>query len=147
MGQSHAVSALVAQRAKIAGLILDLEKQLANHRASLLHIDATLKLLDPAIKIHKIRARHRAADRSSYFDRGEISRRCKEAIRDSGPDGVSTDDVVSVALRDKGMEGDAEMRRDFFGRFYWAMLRLERDGQVDRFGFGRAKRWRVRSGG
>jgi hypothetical protein len=29
------------------------------HRAALLHLDATLKLLDPSIKPHVIRAKHR----------------------------------------------------------------------------------------
>jgi hypothetical protein len=42
MGNSYAISALVTKRGEIAGLILDLEKQLADYRASLAHIDAVL---------------------------------------------------------------------------------------------------------
>src|SRR6266851_6910973 len=50
MGNSYAISALIDKRAEIAGLILDLERQVGIHRAALLHLDATLKLLDPTIK-------------------------------------------------------------------------------------------------
>jgi hypothetical protein len=56
MGDSYAISALVTKRGEIAGLILDLEKQLADYRASLAHIDAVLKLLDPTIGPSAIRA-------------------------------------------------------------------------------------------
>ena len=71
MGDSYAISTLTTKRAKIAGLILDLEKQLADYRPSLMHIDAVLKLLDPSIKLSAIRAKGRMADRSGYFDLGE----------------------------------------------------------------------------
>jgi hypothetical protein len=145
MGNTFAITALVAQRSKISGLILDLEKELATHRASLMHLDATLKLLDPTIKIHKIRATHRAAERSGYFAPGELSQRCQEAIRDAGPDGVTVDDVVRAAMADKGLDpGDGPMRTDFIRRFHWAMGRLQRDQRIDRHGHGRGVRWRAR---
>jgi hypothetical protein len=51
MKQDHLVSALVEKRADIASLMLGLEKRLSAHRAALVHLDATLKLLDPTIKI------------------------------------------------------------------------------------------------
>lgn len=144
MGNSYAISTLVAQRAKISGLILDLEKDLANHRASLMHLDATLRLLDPAIKLHTVRAKHRAAERSSYFAPGELSERCKNAIREAGPNGVTVEDVVLIAMRDKGIEGDQALRTDFIRRFHWAMGRLLNDGRIQKFGYGRkGVRWKA----
>jgi hypothetical protein len=56
-----AAAALIDQNSKVAGLTLDTEWDLATHRAPLLPIDGTLKLLDPTIKIHAIRAKHRIA--------------------------------------------------------------------------------------
>ena len=142
-GNSYAISALVEHRAKIAGLIQDLERELAQHRASLLHLDATLKLLDPTIKIHGIRAKHRMSDRSGYFEMGELSRRCQEAIREAGEKGVSIPDLADATLRAKGLDaGDETMRRDFIRRFHWAMGRLQRDGRIDRLGHGKGVRWR-----
>lgn len=145
MTNAYAISALTTQRAKISGLTLDLEKELATHRASLLHIDATLRLLDPTIKIHRIRATHRAAERSGCFAPGEISQRCLEAVRDAGPAGVTVEDVALVALRDKGVEGDEDLRMDFVKRFHNAMSRLLGKGQIDRHGRARGVRWKARA--
>jgi hypothetical protein len=64
MGDSYAISTLTTMRAKIAGLIIDLERQRSDCRASLMHIDAVLKLLDPTIKLSAIRAKGRMVDRS-----------------------------------------------------------------------------------
>lgn len=146
MGQSYAIAALIDQRAKIAGLILDLEKELGRHRASLLHLDATLKLLDPTIKIHGIRAKHRMADRSGYFAMGELSQRCQDAIRVAGDKGITADELATACMRDKGLDaGDAPLRTDFIRRFHWALGRLQRDGRIDRLGHGRGVRWRGRA--
>jgi len=64
MGDSYAISTLTTMHAKIVGLIIDLERQLADYRASLMHIAAVLKLLDPTIKLSAIRAKGRMVDRS-----------------------------------------------------------------------------------
>jgi hypothetical protein len=141
----HAISTLIEKRAHLAGLILDLEKELGQHRASLLHLDATLRLLDPTIKIHGIRAKHRMADRSGYFEMGELSKRCQDAIREAGEAGVSIPDLAIATLRAKGLDpSDETMRRDFIRRFHWAMGRLQRDGRIDRLGHGKGVRWCAR---
>ena len=44
-----AVAALSRKRAEIAGMILDLEKQIVAHRADLLHIDNAMRLLNSPI--------------------------------------------------------------------------------------------------
>ena len=47
MAESHVVSALVAKRAEIAGVIAQTERQLGQFRADLVHLDATLRLFAP----------------------------------------------------------------------------------------------------
>lgn len=53
-----------------------------------------LKLLDPTIKLHTIRAKGRMADRSGYFDLGEISARCLDGAREAGERGISPEDLA-----------------------------------------------------
>src|ERR1700722_1262448 len=113
---SHAVAALVNKRAEIAGLILDFERQAEQHRRAILHIDATLKLLDPDIKLHAIRVKHRAAERSSYFAPGEISARCKDMLREAGERGLTADDIAVAAMSDKGIDPGDEKIRQYFQR-------------------------------
>lgn len=143
---SHAIATLIEKRAKLSGLIVDLERELAQHRASLTHLDATLKLLDPTIKLHHIRAKQPAASRSGYFNMGELSQRCKEGIREAGEQGVSAEELALKAMADKGIpEGDKELRMDFIRRFHWSLGRLQRDGRIDRLGYGRGVRWRQKA--
>lgn len=47
---SHVISALIAKRAEIAGLINDLERKIRQHRTDLAHIDRTIGLFDPTNK-------------------------------------------------------------------------------------------------
>jgi hypothetical protein len=47
MVDTHIVSALREKRAKVAGCIARLERQLDQHRADLSHIDGVLRLLLP----------------------------------------------------------------------------------------------------
>jgi hypothetical protein len=145
MKQDHLVTALVEKRAEIASLILGLEKQLGLHRASLIHIDATLKVLDPTIKIAEIRLKRPMFARSGYFAQGELSQRCHDAVRVAGTKGVSAEELASQAMREKEIDpADAKLRSDFIRRFHWAMDRLHRTQIVRRIGKGAGVRWALR---
>jgi hypothetical protein len=50
MAGSHVVSALVAKRSDVAGLIADLERKAALQRADLVHVDAVLRLYAPELE-------------------------------------------------------------------------------------------------
>lgn len=142
---SYAITALIAKRAEVAGLILDLERQAEQNRKLILHIDATLKALDPEIKLHTIRVKHRAAERSSYFAPGEIAGRCRDLLREAGARGITADDVTVKAMDDKGVgPGDEKIRRDFLKRFHWTLGRLVTNGDVVRIGYGKGVKWRLR---
>jgi hypothetical protein len=54
-GESVVVAALKRKRAEVAGIIANLEKQIAAHRADLSHIDRVLRLMDPAVEIDEAR--------------------------------------------------------------------------------------------
>jgi hypothetical protein len=47
MADPHVISALREKRAKVAGCIARLERQLDQHRADLSHIDGVLRLFEP----------------------------------------------------------------------------------------------------
>ena len=126
-------------------MILDLERQVGIHRAALLHLDATLKLLDPTIKPHVIRAKHRMADRSGYFALGELAARCLDCAREAGERGVTPFEIADKTMRDKGLDpGDESIRANFMRRFHGTPARLQRDQRLDKIGHGKGVRWRVR---
>ena len=47
MGEPHVLGALHDKRSELAGMVISLERQLVQHRASLTHLDATMRLFDP----------------------------------------------------------------------------------------------------
>jgi hypothetical protein len=69
MGEPHVVSALRDKRSELAGLVIQLEKQLGQHRVNLAHIDATMRLFDPDIQPEAVRA-NQPRGRSEWFRPG-----------------------------------------------------------------------------
>ena len=66
MAEPHVVSALVAKRSEVAGLIADLERKAAQQRADLVHVDAVLRLYAPELEPDCIPSRA-ARRRNGWF--------------------------------------------------------------------------------
>ncbi len=66
MAEPHVVSALVAKRSEVAGLIADLERKAAQQRADLVHVDAVLGLYAPELEPDCIPSRA-ARRRNGWF--------------------------------------------------------------------------------
>jgi hypothetical protein len=72
---------------------------------------------------------------------GEITRRCREALRDAdGP--ISAEDIARKAMTDKGLDPeDGKIRSDMIRRLLYALHRLVEEGTVQRHGQGLGARW------
>lgn len=81
--------------------------------------------------------------RSPYFGRYEISRRCREAMREA--DTVRADDIAARAMRDKSMDPDKDRktRSDFNRRILATLYDLRKAGRIEEVGHGRGVRWQV----
>jgi hypothetical protein len=134
------VQALVHKRAEIAGYIHDLERRLAQHRADLAHIDAAITLFDNTVQVDAI-APKRTVHRSRYFGMGELTRCCREALRDaSGP--ISAADIAIRALTERKLDaGDPRLRSDFILRTARALGAIKKKGQVRQIGAGKGSKW------
>jgi hypothetical protein len=73
MGEPHVIGALRDKRSELAGIVMNLEQQLVQHRASLMHLDATMLLFDPELRPEEIRPRRRRTH-SVWFRPGECLR-------------------------------------------------------------------------
>jgi hypothetical protein len=142
--QPIAVEALKRKRAEIAGIIADLQRQITEHRADLLHIDHALRLLDPTINVWDIRAKKPRVRNTGYFAHGELSRRVYEALR-AGADSVSAAELAEDAMKDKGLGDDKRVRATFVSRFLVRLDQLVEKGTVERIGSGNGVRWKLAS--
>ena len=82
MAERHVIGALRAKRAELSGTLRQLEQQLAQQRASLAHLDATMRLFDPEIRPKDIRPRQQRA-RNAWFRPGECLRLIYDELREA----------------------------------------------------------------
>jgi hypothetical protein len=141
MGDTFIISGLKEKRSAVAGRIVDLRLEIDRLQADLYHIDAVLKLY--GLEPDEIPTKGRMPKRSTYFARGEISRRCYEMMRERGL--ISADDVAVSAMVDKGLDAHAnrKQRADFTRRILVSLHDLRKAGKVDQIGTKTKVKWRM----
>src|SRR5436305_1614440 len=144
MGDTFLISGLREKRSAVAGQIVDLRRQVDKLQANLMHIDAVLKLygLEPA----EIPTKGRMPVRSAYFGRNELSRRCRDQLREKGT--IRADEVTVQAMRDKGLDPEnRKLRADLTRRILVSLHDLTKAGHVQKVGHGRGVRWQLLDAG
>lgn len=143
-GDTYVISGLKERRATVAGQIVDLRRQVDKLQADLFHLDAVLKQygLEPA----EIPNKGRMPVRSAYFGRNEISRRCRDMLRERGT--VRADEIAVEAMKEKGLdpETNRKTRTDFNRRILVSLHDLRKANMVEKVGHGRGVVWRLCSG-
>jgi hypothetical protein len=143
MVESHVVSALREKRAKVAGCIARLERQLDQHRADLSHIDGVLRLFEPERDPEAIKPK-RTYKRTRYFARNELSRLILGVLREANGKLIATDEIASQVLAAKGYDAADAIMRGAVRKQALTILRAYRKrGTVEQTGLGRGLRWRL----
>ena len=98
MVERHVIGALRDKRAELAGILRQLEQQLAQHRASLAHPDATMRLFDPEIRPNDIRPRQKRA-RNAWFRPGECLRLIYDELREAAQPATTRELAEQIMVR------------------------------------------------
>jgi hypothetical protein len=142
MAESHVVSALVAKRSEVSGLIADLERKIAQQRADLVHVDAVLRLYAPALEPEGIPARA-VRRRNGWFKSGELVRMVLEMLR-VAPAPMPLREISIAVMSRRGLDPtDAHTARLIRKQVNNALTR-QTDNLIEKITEGRAVRWRVR---
>src|SRR5580704_7354874 len=134
------ISGLRELRSAIAGRLVDLRREQDRLQASLVHVDGVLRLygLEPA----EIPTKGRMPVRSAYFGRNELSRRCRDMLREKGS--IRADDVTVQAMRNKGLDPEnRKLLADFTRRILVSLHDLMKAGTAHKIGHGRGVRWKL----
>jgi hypothetical protein len=139
----HLVSGLKAKRSEVAGRIVDLRREADKLQADLVAIDSVLRLYD--VEPSEIPTKGRMPVRSAYFGRNEISRRCRDMLREKGT--VRADEITVQAMKEKGLDPDRDRktRTDFNRRILVSLHDLVKANAVEKIGHGRGVVWRLKS--
>jgi hypothetical protein len=135
---SHVVAGLITKRRELAGIIADMERQLAQHRADLTHIDGVLRVLTTDLDPETIKPK-RVYRRTGYFARNELSRLCLDAFRNAVGEPLGVDDIAIRAMTVKGFDpADAILRASIRDQVGSIVKRLHRGHTIESVGRGRA---------
>jgi hypothetical protein len=140
MSEPHVIGALRNKRAELAGVVVQLERQLSRQRADLTHLDATLRLFDPTIRLSEIRPRRRYA-RNTWFRHGECLRLIYDALREAGQP-VTTRDLSERIMQIKAIPAAEARARDLVQRTLLASLNRAKD-TIARSDAGGVVAWRL----
>jgi hypothetical protein len=140
MGDLQVIGGLRDKRLELIELVGCLEQQLADHRVSLTHLDATMRLFDPNLLLVEIDLQQR--ERVSWFRPGECLRTIYDVMREA-PQPLTTRDVARRVIAAKGITIADDRTQSLIQKTILASLsrakntldRLEVDGVVS---------WRVR---
>lgn len=138
MADQIAIAALVAKRAELSGIIQRIERQLAAHRDSLAHLDATILLFDPEAKPSGIKPKA-TRERNAWFGHGECSRAIYDVLR-SASEPMTTRQITDRIMADRGIPGDGR-NVELVGKT--VLGSLGRLPGVERVAIGNAVAWRV----
>jgi hypothetical protein len=99
-----------------------------------------LRLFAPAFDPETIRLK-RPKSRTRYFARGELTRRCLDALREAGSAPLKTDEIIDQVVVGKGFDAGDRVLRDAIRHQVAACLRaIRRRAVVEQIGLGRGVR-------
>ena len=140
MAEAHVIGALRHKREELAGMLRQLEQQLAQQRANLAHVDATMRLFDPDIRPKDIRPKQPRA-RNAWFHQGECLRLIYDELREATQP-VTTRDLAERIMRLKAMPSADNQCRERVQKTLLASLNRAKQ-TIARIEVAGAVRWRL----
>ena len=141
MADPHVIGALRKKRSEMAGIVRGLEQQLVEGRASLTHLDATMRLFDPNLRPEEIRPRRRRTC-NAWFRPGECLRLSYDVLRDAR-EPVTTRDVAERIMMIKSLSASDARQRALIHKTVLASLSRAK-ATIERIKIAGVVSWRVR---
>lgn len=139
MGELQVIGGLQDKRSELVGLVGRLEQQLADHRVSLTHLDATLRLFDPNLLLQDTDPQQR--ERVSWFRPGECLRAIYDVLREA-PQPLTTRDVAKRVMAAKDMTVADERTQALIQKTILASLSRAKN-TIERLEVNGVVSWRV----
>ena len=143
MALPAALSALIDKRATLVGEIHDLEGRLEQLRSDVLHVDAVIRLMDPAYQLDAIVPKRRR-QRREWFGNGELLRAVLETLRQAREPMTSREVALAIMERKGFDQNDGQTVRLIEKRVDATIRR--RGALVERVVYGpRSVAWRIKA--
>ena len=140
MAELHVMDALREKRSELSGIVSRLEQQLAQHRGSLAHLDATMRLFDPDL-LSQDTDPDQQRRRVSWFGPGECRRLIYDVLRDA-PQPLATRELAERVMAARGTPADDKRTRALIQKTVLASLSRAK-GMIKRTEVDGVVSWRV----
>ncbi len=140
MGELPVMDALRTKRSELVGLMGRLEQQLAQHRGSLAHLDATMRLFDPDMLSQQADPAQQR-ERVSWFRPGECRRLIYDVLRDA-PQPLATRELAERVMAAGCMPAADNRARALIQKTVLASLSRAK-GTIERTETAGVVSWRV----
>jgi len=140
MAEPQVICALLDKRSELVGMVNRLEQELVQHRASLLHLDATMQLFDPDTRPEEIRSRQQRA-RNAWFRPGECLRLIYDVLRDA-PQPVTTRELAERIMDAKAIPAADDRQRALVQKTILGSLNRTKE-TIERIETAGVVKWRV----
>src|ERR1700722_3688240 len=108
MSKSPTINPLRRKRAEIAGQIRELDARIHDLRRDQGHIDATLKMFDPAAQPRLIKPIRPYRPSNRIFERKEVRIRVTNILREAEGVPMTIEAIAARIVAEKGLEAVAE---------------------------------------
>lgn len=141
MGDTYLITGLTAKRAEVSGIIADLEKRIAQHRADLVHIDAVLRLYAPEVEPESI-APKAVRTRNDWFKPGELARMVLDILRvASAP--MTGKEIAAEVMQRRGLDAGDARTAHLVGKLVHNVCTRHAAGLMERLQDNNIAKWRV----
>jgi hypothetical protein len=136
-----AVDYLVRLHADIGGRIKANKEEAERLAADMKHVEAVLKMFDPAYSVRAISARRRVQG-NPWFKRGTLFRQALEVLRTAaGP--LTTKEITDAVLASKGVKDATDKQHVDLQAGIRSSLENHAGKTVERVGDGVPRRWKI----
>jgi hypothetical protein len=139
-----AVAFLVRLHADLGGRIKANRAEAKRLAEDMKHVEAVLKMFDPAFNARAISARRRVTG-NPWFKRGTLFRAALEALRDAEKP-VTVRELADAMLAAKRITGATAKQHDLLQAAIRSSLENHNGKTVERVGEGSPMRWRLKGG-
>lgn len=142
-GNKYAIHALRDRRATLAGEIIKFKQGIRDREEQLIHLDATLRILDPSYRADTLPPKR--LRRVKLFGGGELNRLIHDSLRRAEDRPLSNMEIAQAIVAAKGYGEDSLPALARRVRANLSYLLRER-GTVVKIGERMAARWKLASG-
>ena len=104
MANSHVLSALLAKRSELMGIVEQKQKKINILKQHITSLDGSISIFDEHFDLSSIKSK-RVMKKNKYFTHGECNNLILDIIRQH-PEGLTLKDVINLIISKKNLSND-----------------------------------------